>query len=65
MLMLVLSTLDVVVCSVFCVEFELFLLTLKLIVHDCTHRVVIIAIIAVEIARIISTHWLPVIFFVK
>ena len=65
MLMLVLSTLDVVICSVFCVEFELFLLTLKLIVHDCIHIVVIIAIIAVEIARIISTHWLPVIFIVK
>lgn len=60
--MCVLSTLDVVVCSVFCVEFWLFLLTLRLIVHDCTHKVVIIAMMAVLIALIISTHWLPVIF---
>ena len=50
------TNLDVVVCSVFCEALLLFLATLKLIVQLCTQSVVIIAIIAVEIARIISTH---------
>ena len=60
--MCVLSTLDVVVCSVFCEALLLFLATLRLIVQLCTQSVVMIAIIIVEIALIISIHWLLVIF---
>ena len=55
-LIFTLSALAVAFCSVCCVALLLFFAILILIVHDCTHKVVIIAMIAVLIARIISTH---------
>nr|DAU56876.1 MAG TPA: hypothetical protein [Microviridae sp.] len=64
-LIFVLSILDVDVCSVLCEALLLFFATLKLIVQLCTHSVVIIAMIAVEIARIISTHCSLVIFMFR